>query len=215
VRGPVASLTRGLPTGVRIVVDWIVTIVVAILVVLAVEHWVVAPYRIPSSSMEPTLNCAEPGQGCLASGGLFDGSDRVLACRLCYDFSSPARGDVVVFIAPPLAKLKCGEGGTYVKRLIGLPGDTVYEDRKGYIWIDGRRLNEPYVQAARRLEDVANNPEYLGHTWHVPAGHYFFLGDNRGMSCDSRAWGTVPRASIIGKVIATYWPPPRIAIGTG
>jgi signal peptidase I len=215
VRGPIDRLTRGLPPFVRLVVDWLVTILSAVVVVLAIEHWVVAPYRIPSSSMEPTLNCAQPAEGCLARGGLFDGPDRVLACRVCYDFSSPARGDIVVFTAPPLAKVKCGEGGTYVKRLIGLPGDTVYEDRKGYIWIDGRRLDEPYVQPARRLEDVEDNPQYLGMTWHVPKGHYFFLGDNRGMSCDSRTWGTVPRASIIGKVIATYWPPSRIAIGTG
>jgi signal peptidase I len=209
---PVERLTHGLPDGYRVTIDWLVTILGSVVIVLAIKLWVVNPYRIPSSSMEPTLNCALPGVGCLAPGGILDGPDRVLACRICYDFSSPARGDIVVFTAPPLAVVKCGEGGTFVKRLIGLPGDTVFEDRHGFIWINGKKLDEPYVQASRREQDVLNNPNYLGQTWHVPKGQYFFMGDNRGGSCDSRAWGTVPRANIIGKVIATYWPPSRISL---
>ncbi len=212
MRNPVDRLTAGLPSGLRIAIDWLVTILGAILIVLAVKQWVVNPYRIPSSSMEPTLNCAQPAIGCLASGGLLNGSDRVLACRICYDFSSPQRGDIVVFTAPPLAVVKCGEGGTFVKRLIGMPGDTVYEDKHGFIWINGKKLNEPYVQPARREADVENDPDYLGKTWHVPKGEYFFMGDNRGGSCDSRAWGSVPRGNLIGKVVATYWPPGRLSL---
>jgi signal peptidase I len=212
VVNPVERLTAGLPRGYRVTIDWLVTILGALVIVVAIKQWIVNPYRIPSSSMEPTLSCARPAVGCLARGGLFDGSDRVLACRVCYDFSAPARGDVVVFTAPPLAASMCGEGGTYVKRLIGLPGDTVHEDRHGFIWINGRKLDEPYVTTAHREADVRNDPDYLGRTWHVPAGRYFFMGDNRGGSCDSRAWGTVLRGSLIGKVIATYWPPTRISI---
>src|SRR5689334_5215501 len=121
----------GLPRPVRIAVDWAVTIVVAVAVVLALKAWVVAPYRIPSSSMEPALHCARPGAGCLAHY-----SDRVLACRICLDFASPSRGDIVVFKTPPAAAQKCGEGGTFVKRLIGLPGETVHE-RNGYVSVDG------------------------------------------------------------------------------
>jgi signal peptidase I len=211
VRNPVERLTRGLPYGYRVVIDWLVTILGAIVIVLAIKQWVVNPYRIPSSSMEPTLNCAEPGLGCLAPGGLLDGSDRVLACRICYELWSPRRGDIVVFEAPPLAKTRCGEGGTYVKRLIGLPGDTVHEDEHGFIWINGTKLSEPYIQAARRTQDTETNPDFLNKTWRIPAGRYFFLGDNRGESCDSRTWGTVPRSSLIGKVVATYWPPTRIS----
>jgi signal peptidase I len=206
LRTPVERLTAGLPSGFRVVIDWLVTILGAILIVLAVKQWVVNPYRIPSSSMEPTLNCARPAEGCEAST-----SDRVLACRICYDLSSPKRGDIVVFTAPAAAASKCGEGGTYVKRLIGLPGDAVREDDQGFIWIDGKELDEPYVQPARRAEDVRENPGYHDKTWHVPVGHYFFMGDNRGGSCDSRVWGSVPRSSLIGRVVATYWPLTRIS----
>jgi signal peptidase I len=207
VRNPVERLTAGLPTGYRVAIDWLVTIVGAILIVLAVKQWIANPYRIPSSSMEPTLHCARPALGCEARF-----SDRIIACRFCYDFGSPKRGDIVVFEAPAKAASQCGEGGTYVKRLIGLSGDTVHEDDHGYIWINGKELSEPYVQPVRRQEDVVNNPTYRDRTWHVPQGRYFFMGDNRGGSCDSRAWGTVPRSSLIGKVVATYWPPARIRV---
>jgi signal peptidase I len=207
VRNPVDRLTAGLPKGYRVTIDWLVTIVGAVLIVLAVKQWIINPYRIPSSSMEPTLHCARPALGCEASI-----SDRVLACRFCYDLWSPKRGDIVVFNTPPLAAIKCGEGGVYVKRLIGLPGDTVHEDKHGYIWINGKELNEPYIQSTRRNQDVVNNPNYRNKTWHVPKGQYFFMGDNRGESCDSRIWGTVPRKNLVGKVVATYWPPLRISV---
>jgi signal peptidase I len=206
-KNPIDRLTHGLPKAWRIAIDWLVTIVGAILIVLAIKQWVVNPYRIPSSSMEPTLHCARPGQGCEASF-----SDRVLACRFCYEFWSPKRGDIVVFSTPPEAKIACGAGGTFVKRMIGLPGDLVYEDGQGFIWINHKRLREPYIQAFRRREDVQQNQDYKARRWHVPKGEYFFMGDNRGESCDSRRWGSVPRGNLIGKVIATYWPPKRISI---
>ena len=95
MRNPVDRLTQGLPHPWRVTVDWVVTIVGAIAIVLAVKAWVVNPYRIPSSSMEPTLHCAKPGSGCEA-----DFSDRVLANRLVYRWRKPERGDVVVFETP-------------------------------------------------------------------------------------------------------------------
>jgi signal peptidase I len=204
LRNPVDRLTKDLPRSWRVTIDWLVTIVGAILIVLAIKMWVINPYRIPSSSMEPTLHCARgPDQGCEAHF-----SDRVLACRICYDIWSPKRGDIVVFNTPPEARTACGSGGVFVKRLIGLPGDTVHEDSKAYIWINGRKLNEPYIKADRRAADT----QHRGQTWHVPPGDYFMMGDNRGGSCDSRVWGPVPRHDLIGKVIATYWPPNRISI---
>jgi signal peptidase I len=209
VRNPVDRLTEGLPHGWRVTIDWLVTILGAIAIVLAIKTWVVNPYRIPSSSMEPTLHCARPDLGCEARF-----SDRVLACRFCFRFWSPKRDDIIVFKTPPLAEVKCGAGGTFVKRLIGLPGDSIYEDAKGFIWITSHgskkafKLKEPYIQATRRAEDTAN----FKHRWIVPEGYYFFMGDNRGESCDSRAWGSVPKKNLIGKVIATYWPPNRISV---
>jgi signal peptidase I len=182
-----------------VTIDWLVTIVGAIAIVLAIKAWVVNPYRIPSSSMEPTLHCAAPGSECVARF-----SDRVLACRFCYRIWSPKRDDIIVFKTPPLAEVRCGAGGTFVKRLIGLPGD-VWEERSGYVYIDGKRLDEPYIKANRRdTRTVA--PKKIG------KDEFFMMGDNRQSSCDSRAWGTVPRKNLIGKVFATYWPPGRITV---
>jgi len=204
LRNPVDRLTEGLPPILRIVIDWLVTILGAIVIVLAIKQWVINPYRIPSSSMEPTLNCAVPGEGCLAAGGVFDGSDRVLACRICYDLASPKRGDIVVFNTPPRAAVACGTGGVFVKRLIGLPGDT-WSEKDGYVYINGQKLNEPYIESQYR--DTLTYPAEK-----IPPGRYFMMGDNRSGSCDSRRWGTVPRSDLIGKVVATYWPPARISV---
>jgi signal peptidase I len=197
-RNPLDRLTAGLPRPWRIAIDWIVTIAGAIAIVLAIKAWVVNPYRIPSSSMEPTLHCARPGPECEARL-----SDRVLANRFIYHFRSPHRGEIIVFNTPKAAaEAACNASGTFVKRLIGLPGDTVTE-RNGFISINGKPLNEPYIKSDRR--------DHQSGRWPVPAGHYFFMGDNRRESCDSRRWGSVPRKNIIGEVFMTYWPPNRIA----
>src|SRR3954454_2666638 len=197
-RNPVDRLTRRLPRPWRIAIDWIVTIAGAIAIVLAIKAWVVNPYRIPSSSMEPTLHCARPGAGCESRL-----SDRVLANRFIYHFRNPRRGEIIVFNTPTAAaEAACNASGTFVKRLIGLPGETVNE-RNGFIYIDGKKLNEPYIQRSRR--------DHRSGTWKVPADHYFFMGDNRIQSCDSRAWGSVARGALIGEVFMTYWPPNRIS----
>ena len=210
MRGSVHPL-GWIPQPWRKVVDWLFTIALAIAFVLVFEAEVAKPYRIPSSSMEPGLHCARPGHGCLGST-----DDRVLALRLEYDFESPQRGQVVVFQAPAAAA-RCapGDGGTtFVKRLIGLPGETVREDNRGFISIrkpgtvKWTRLDEPYVTRQDRLADSGR----FGKTWRVPAGDYFMMGDNRGGSCDSRSWGAVPRAKLIGPVVFRYWPLPRIGL---
>ena len=198
MRNPVDPLTRKLPRPWRIAVDWVVTLAVAVGVVLTVKVEVANPYRIPSASMEPTLRCARPAAGCDATF-----SDRVIANRLAYRFHDPHRGDIVVFNAPAAAKQQCSEGGTFVKRIVGLPGDVVSE-RDGYVSIDGKPLKEPYVDPRRR--------DSITRTWpRVPAGRYFVMGDNRAASCDSRMWGTVPRKNLIGPVLLTYWPLNRIS----
>jgi signal peptidase I len=203
-----------LPDPWRRIADWTITLAFAVAFVLAFEAEVAKPFRIPSSSMEHTLHCARPGAGCLAAT-----SDRVLVNRLAYLFGSPQRGQIVVFKAPDKASgCAAGDGGaTFVKRLIGLPGETVREDDLGYIWIrrpeasTWTKLSAPYLSSTTRLEDGKN----FGRTWQVPTGDYFMVGDNRPNSCDSRSWGPVPRSSLIGPVIFTYWPPGRLSYHAG
>jgi len=206
-RNPIDRLFPNLPHGWRVALDWIVTIAGAVAIVLAIKAWVVNPYRIPSSSMEPTLHCARPGTGCESST-----SDRVLANRFIYHFRDPKREEIVVFHTPPLAQSKCGAGGTFVKRLIGLPGD-VWEERSGYVYINGRKLDEPYIHPDRRDAQTLTMADIppKGALTRIPKDEYLMMGDNRSSSCDSRVWGLVPRKNLIGEVFATYWPPSRIS----
>jgi signal peptidase I len=150
--------------------------------------------------MEPTLHCARPNQGCEANH-----MDRILVPRFNW-FWTPGRGDIVVFHTPPAAQEQCGAGGIFVKRIIGLPGEELRERAGGRIYVEGQRLREPYIRRDRRSADVIRG------TWHVPQGKYFMVGDNRGQSCDSRRWGSVPRDDIIGKVVLVYWPLGRIGV---
>ena len=184
----------------RKVIEWLVTLGVVTGVVLAFEAEIAQPFRVPSSSMSPTLVCARPAPGCTAR---FD--QRVLVARVVYDFRNPRRGEIAVFHAPPRARQECSEGGIFLKRVIGLPGDVVSE-RHGYVYVDGKRLKEPYVKSGER--------DFMTKTWRkLGPGRYFVMGDNRSDSCDSRTWGPVRRSAFIGPVVATYWPPARWAVG--
>jgi signal peptidase I len=199
---PLDRVTGRLPRRTRIIVDWVVTIVGAVAIVLAIKAWVVNPYRIPSSSMEPTLHCARPAAGCESRF-----SDRVLANRFVYHLREPRRGEIVVFETPPKVERECNAGGTFVKRIIGLPGETlqirVIRGRE-WVYVDGQRLDEPYVQPEKRGFGPAE-------AFDVPEGQYFLMGDNRAQSCDSRQWGGLPRRFMVGPVFMTYWPPNRIS----
>jgi signal peptidase I len=232
-KNPLDRLLQRLPRGARVLADWLIGLAVAVALVLAVRAWVVTPYAIPTPSMEPTLHCApstnlspptssvQPGQNqtttpqktthvasatCEGSSLLgFHFSDRILVNRFIYRFRSPHRGEIVVFKPPSIAAKICGSSGTsvLVKRLIGLPGETVTEKR-GFIFINGKKLIEGYVQPDRR--DTRSG------SWFVPKGWYFFMGDNRIASCDSRDWGPIPRKDLIGPAFITYWPPNRISV---
>ena len=181
----------------RLLVAVVVVLVLAVVALFVAVLVLAKAYRIPSSSMEPTLHCARPGAGCTAST-----SDRVLVLRFVGPVE-PGRGDLVAFETPPAAAARCGAGGVYLHRIVGLPRERVaFED--GRVVVNGRPLAEPYARGTtepfRRTRAA------------VPAGHYLVLGDNRTMSCDSRVWGTVPRDNLIGQVVAVYWPPDRISI---
>jgi signal peptidase I len=164
--------------------------------VLVFQAEVAKPYRIPSASMEPTLHCAKPASGCRSRV-----SDRVIANRFVYRFSEPRRGDIIVFEAPAGVAAACDASGTFIKRIVGLPGESVSMD-DGYVSIDGVRLAEPYLRPSFRGRESGD--------WaRTPKDGYFVLGDNRASSCDSRRWGGVPRKNIIGRAELTYWPPTR------
>jgi signal peptidase I len=121
--------------------------------------------------------------------------------------SALARGDIVVFETPRLARPECGSGGKFAKRVIGLP-EEVWEERDGFVYIDGKKLGEPYVQDVHRdtqtltLKDIPPR----GRMTKIPQGMYFVMGDNRASSCDSRRWGLVPRANVVGKVVEILRP---------
>lgn len=181
----------------RTIVEWVVTLAVTALIVLVFEAEIAQPFRVPTSSMEPTLDCAKPGVGCTASV-----NDRVIVAKIVYRFRNPERGEIAVFHAPAAAKRDCDEGGTYLKRVIGLPGDKVSE-RAGFVYVNGKRLDEPYVPRSER-------PGFETKSWpRLGKNQYFMMGDNRSESCDSRTWGPVERSAFIGPVVATYWPPTR------
>ena len=177
--------------------DWTLTITLAAIAVLAFQAEVAKPYRIPSPSMEPTLHCAKPVSGCLSRV-----ADRVIANRLVYRFNQPRRGDIVVFKAPARVEAACSAGGTFIKRIVGLPGETL-SMRNGFVLINGVPLAEPYLRPGYRGRASGDWPR-------LARASYFVLGDNRTMSCDSRRWGVIRRDDIIGRAEVTYWPPNRI-----
>lgn len=189
------SLSR-FPRPLRTLIDWAVTITLAVVAMLVFQAEIAKPYRIPTASMEPTLHCAKPADGCRSRV-----SDRVIANRIVYRFHAPERGDIVVFDAPADVKAACNAGGAFVKRIVGLPGEKV-SMQNGHVFVDGVRLREPYLAPAYRGRESGDWPRN-------PSGGYFVLGDNRALSCDSRRWGVVPRERIIGRADVRYWPPNR------
>jgi signal peptidase I len=179
----------------RTALDYAVTAVVAIALALLAQAFLIKPYVIPTTSMATTL---VPGQ-------------RVLVDRLSYHFRAVRRGDIVVFREPDLPPGK----NVLIKRVVGLPGDTL-ELRDGLLYVNGERRVEPYlnVVAGRPVPtlpgDVGVEGDAPGWTlrgpYTVPAGQFFVMGDNRTDSGDSRFLGPIPRERLIGRAFFTYWP---------
>ncbi len=126
---------------------------------------------------------------------------RLLISRVSYLFGSPSRGDIVVF-TPPNAP---ADDPPLIKRLIGLPGETI-EFRDTNVYINGIRLEEPYLNEPCRMGSCPNK------TWTLGADEYFFMGDNRNHSHDSRAFGPIQHDAIMGQAILRWWPPPKWGI---
>jgi signal peptidase I len=175
-------------------VDLVLTLAVAVVIAYVVQLVIVKPYRIPSGSMERTFHIG----------------DRVLAARFLYHFEDPHRGDILMFhpngVGDQALPGTHVSSATFTKRLIGLPGDWVSAVNGEVRICTGRTtgcspLKESYVSSTQ---------DEFGPI-HVPAGHYFMMGDNRQDSDDSRDWGTITRSQIIGRAFMTYWPPDRIS----
>jgi signal peptidase I len=194
-------------SGLKSLLELVVTVAVAVALALAIQAFIVKPYRIPSPSMVPTLAIGQ----------------RVLANRL---IDHPSVGDIVVFHPPHGADPSnpvCGSGDqgaghlqacdlptptpssqTFIKRVVGGPGDRI-SIVGGHVIRNGVREHDPYIEPCG-VDSSCNFPKPIV----IPPGHYFMMGDNRGESDDSRFWGPVPDKWVIGVAFFTYWPPDRV-----
>jgi signal peptidase I len=173
--------------------DYVETLLICVIFVIFARGFVVQQSEIPSESMEDTLLV---GDYVLVNRFLHAPAPSALE-RLLLPRREIERGEVIVFKHPDTPEVD------YIKRVIGLPGDRV-EMRRGRPWINGKPLDEPYLNELYRLEDTRPPIE-------VPPGEYFVMGDHRNQSFDSRGWGTVPRELVRGRafmiLLSTNAPP--------
>jgi signal peptidase I len=187
-----------------------VLFVVALTIAFLMKTFVAQAFYIPSGSMQSQLDIL----------------DRVVVSKLAYKVHAPRRGDIVVFDAPEASAPKGFERkedpllrrawrffgervgvvsplrDEYIKRVVGLPGDTV-EGRENAVWVNGKKLVEPYLAPGTQTLDFTPRT--------VPEGHVFVMGDNRTNSHDSRIFGPIKQDTIVGRAIARVWPPSRAA----
>lgn len=195
-------------SGTRSLVELVVIVAVALGLALAIQAFIVKPYRIPSPSMVPTLAVGQ----------------RVLVNRIANDFSNPKVGQILVFHPPsgvdlvpsvcgnsPQPKQPCQQPTpepsktNFIKRVVAGPGQRIAVVN-GRVILDGVLQKEPFIRPCAPNSEQCNFPKEIV----IPAGHYYMMGDNRGDSEDSRFWGAVPRKWIIGRAFFTYWPPGRV-----
>jgi signal peptidase I len=156
--------------------EWVITILTAIVLVIIIRAFVLDSRVVPTPSMVPTI---QPW-------------DRLFVEKITHRFKGLERGEVIVFAPPKQSRLE----DDLIKRLIGLPGDTV-EIRAGKVYVNDEPLVEPYL---------AEPIQYEYPLIKVPEGKIFVLGDNRNRSYDSHEWGFVDLESVKGKALFTYWP---------
>jgi len=173
--------------------EWLKAVLIALLLAILIRYFLFAPIVVEGQSMMPTLHH----------------TDRMIVNKIGYTIGEPKRFDIIVFHAT--------EEQDYIKRVIGLPGDTI-EYRDDLLYINGELVEEPYLEDLKNqlvpgelltynfsLEQVTNEQV-------VPKDHIFVLGDNRRHSLDSRDIGFIPIEEIIGKANVVYWPFPDIRI---
>ncbi|HZD60054.1 MAG TPA: signal peptidase I [Anaerolineae bacterium] len=158
--------------------EFVVLVLIAFVLAMGIRTAVAEVRWVPTGSMEPTI---KPG-------------DRLFTVKLNYYFKEPARGDIVVFNVPPQVKREQNMP-PFVKRVIGLPGDTV-EVRGGKVYVNGKVFNV----------GTARTPEYDYPPVKVEDGMLFVLGDNRNHSYDSHEWGLLPEDNVIAKAVLIIWP---------
>ena len=165
----------------------VILLISFVLVFGLVRPVVASPFYVGSESMVPTLKVW----------------DRVLINKLAYDLEEPLRGDIVLFESPD------GGEDPLIKRVVGLPGETV-ELRNGELFVDGERVEEPYLD---RKACVSGKPKTCSFgPLEVPEGYVFVMGDNRAHSFDSRFLGPVPEGDLIGESLFRFWPPARAGL---
>jgi signal peptidase I len=192
-------------------VELVVIVAIALGLAFLIQAFIVKPYKIPSESMEPTLNVGQ----------------RVLVNRLGNLFSDPHVGEIVVF-HPPQGAVSAAGGQAcgvavspgqlcpqptpaeasvnFIKRVVAGPGDTVAV-QNGRVIRNGKLQNESFTRPCGGGDGCTFMTPIK-----IPPGYWFMMGDNRGQSDDSRFWGPVPKKWIIGGAFATYWPPGRIGL---
>ncbi len=164
----------------------VVAILAVVLVGVAARAFFVEPFYVPSVSMLPSL---VPGE-------------YVVVERMGVLHPQIGFGDIVVFRRPP--NDSAASSASYlVKRVIGLPGQTIYSSG-GSVYLDGRRVREPFLPAGVATTGIRYQ--------RVPGGHYFVLGDNRGDSEDSRFFGPISASLLVGRVVMVYWPPSKVRL---
>ena len=175
----------------RTLIEWVIILIAVLLCTVLLRTYVVQSFSIPSLSMYPTLQVG----------------DRIIVNKLSYDVHSIHRGDIVVFARPPL---ESQEYADLVKRVIGLPGETISSEG-GHVYINGKRLSEPWLPPGPDSYTSAlpgdPHPQFnLPGPVKIPAGDYYVMGDNRTDSEDSRYFGPIPKSLIVGRAVAVVWP---------
>jgi signal peptidase I len=181
IAGDVGATDKPPTSRARNLIEWVVILGGALLAALLIKTFLFQAFYIPSGSMEPTLKIG----------------DRVLVNKLSYQWSDIERGDLIVFARPDLPAGAEAAVKDLIKRVVGLPGETI-EARDGEIYVDGRKISEPYLPSGSISDNLPPTE--------VPAGKVFVMGDNRGNSRDSRILGPIDLDSVHGRAFVRIWP---------